>query len=126
MSDFVKRKTTKNTFFRLKNGGEEKEISSQTFSFVFCQDWGLQQAGVVEILDDVDHATCLVSTNFFQVEMKPSSTPVLLAVRRRGEDVKGGDKQEEQELAMRRRRMEEEEERAFTSLPNQHKLRRQR
>ena len=83
--------TTKNIFFRLKNGGEEKEISSQTFSFVFCQDWGLQQAGVVEILDDVDHATCLVSTNFFQVEMKPSSTPVLLAVRRRGEDVKGGD-----------------------------------
>ena len=58
--------------------------------------------------------------------MKPSSTPVLLAVRRRGEDVKGADKQEEEEMAMRRRRMEEEEERAFTSLPNQYKLRRQR
>ena len=50
-----------------------------------------------------------------QVEMKQSSTPVLLAVRRRGEDE-----------VSRRKRREEDDEKAFTSLPNQHKLRRQR
>ena len=59
-----------------------------------------------------------------QVELKQSSTPILLAVRRRGDDERGrGDGDEVDEVMRRKRR--EEEERAFTSLPNP-KLRRQR
>ena len=63
-------------------------------------------------------------TTIYQVELKQSSTPILLAVRRRGDDERGrGDGDEVDEVMRRKRR--EEEERAFTSLPNP-KLRRQR